>query len=110
MTALDPAVYRRAADVIRTGGLAKGVYRRGTTHCVVGALRVARQRDPQAGSFRSDVPWTTPLSEMLGLAVLPDNPFQTIRVVSQWNDAPERTPEEVVTLLEQVAEKLEADL
>jgi hypothetical protein len=108
VSTLDPAVYRRAADVIRQGGLAKRAYRSGSTHCTVGALRTARQLDALVGSPLADEPWTVPLAEMLGLPI-GDAPCHAGALITVWNDEEERTEQDVILLLEQAAEKLEAD-
>jgi hypothetical protein len=101
----DPAVYRKAADVIREGGLAKGVYGTdGGQHCLVGAMFQAKQDLHLRVTADAEARY---LAELLGL---PGRANEISHYgVAVWNDAPERRPEDVITLLEQAAEKLEAD-
>lgn len=113
MSDIDPAVYRKAADVIRKSGLEKNNYGDMNTdrvpHCTIGALRYATGQ-----------PWVSfsilgPLADLLGPQPCPcgnancgicEDPFSAI---TRWNDHPQRTPDDVLLLLEQAAEKLEAD-
>jgi hypothetical protein len=114
------ALYRGAARVIREGGLAKGTFTDGESHCTVGALDVAaikqglpsvRYRDPgQVLPHLADVLGYTPTVECSC-----GDPACTLRdaafvAITQWNDQPGTTERDVITLLEQAAEKLEADL
>lgn len=112
-TDIDPSVYRKAAAAIRTGGLEKNAYgpidSDRQPHCTVGALRHATGQ-----------PWVSfsilgPLADLLGPQPCPcghadcgicEDPFG---VITRWNDADGRTQDEVLLLLEQAAEKLEAD-
>jgi hypothetical protein len=97
MTTLDPAIYRRAAAIIRTDGLAKGHFKAHQGERValgtIGALRAA--------AARGDLYYTSPegqfLADLLG------------RNVVLWNDRPQTTADDVIALLERAAEKLEAD-
>jgi hypothetical protein len=109
MTTLDPAIYRKAAHVIREGGLTKGSYYRldldPVPHCTVGALQKATgQRELYNGA-----PEVQYLGHLLGLP--PDGGCgdNGLTRVTRWNDRPETTAEDVITLLEQAAEKLEAN-
>jgi hypothetical protein len=104
MTTLDPAIYRKAAHVIATGGLAKGTFSRPdlapVPHCTVGALMEATGRALDNHSTEVEF-----LDHLLGIA-----PCGIPASVTRWNDRPETTADDVITLLEQAAEKLEAEL
>lgn len=115
------ADFRRAAHIIRTGGLAKGTYVNGVgEHCTAGALRVThRGSTVHYDRPRMQAELIT-LSELLGRTIVPcycgkpdcctdEDGHTPLNVVAVWNDAGSRTTEDVVTLLEQAAEKLEAD-
>jgi hypothetical protein len=98
---------RAAADLIRKGGLAKGsFYRRpageDTSYCTVGAI--VETHGDYILSFM-DSPALVKVRELLGI-VDPAHPWIAI---ARWNDQPERTDKDVITLLEQAAEKLEAE-
>lgn len=99
MTDIDPAVYRKAAAVIRKGGLVKGAFSTGYGYCTLGAIGY-NHTAMQEGTARATV-----LADLIG-NVHQENPA---KVISAWNDAEERTPDDVITLLEQAAEKLEAN-
>jgi hypothetical protein len=109
MTTLDPAVYRRAAQVIREGGLAKGGFAvrqsdGGMAHCTVGALREA------TGQSLSNVsPEVRYLGHLLGLPDCGCGCGFTSISVARWNDRPDTTTEDVIALLTEAAEKLEAE-
>jgi hypothetical protein len=168
MTTLDPAIYRKAAHVIATGGLAKGTFSRPdlapVPHCTVGALMeatgerwtttarsraVSPPRSCTTARPRKSSTWATllgrssapkgrrltpcrctvgalqkatgqrelyngaPEVQYLGhlLGLPPDGGCgdNGLTRVTRWNDRPETTADDVITLLEQAAEKLEAN-
>lgn len=110
-TDIDPAVYRKAAQVIRTGGLTQGAFFTDDgKHCTVGALRTLTGSLPETYRFLpllADLiggPQPCPCGGTgCGTAL---DPYGN---VTRWNDHPQRTPDDVLLLLEQAAEKLEAD-
>lgn len=89
-----PEVLRGAAQMVRTGGLTKGMYQQGQAHCTIGALAAAAGRLTVAPELRL-------LTELLG------GPGG-VGVIA-WNDDPDRTASDVIELLELAAEKAEAD-
>jgi hypothetical protein len=112
MTTLDPAYYRKAADIIDTGGLAKGAYvchvLGRTEHCTVGALQEATGE----GLVNSS-PEVQYLGHLLGLPPGCDCDnlhCGDIVSVTRWNDQPQTTAADVIALLTEAAEKLEANL
>lgn len=100
MTA-DPAVFHQAAERILTGGHTKGTFKENGRYCIVGALLPGGVRRNLALYPRQEE--VQLLAELLGIPA-------TLRCIIQWNDARERTAEDVLTLLEQAAEKAEANL
>lgn len=108
-----PDVLRGGAAVIREDGLTKGtfakvldVHGQQTAHCTVGAL-MAAVGDHQL-DIRSVQPEIDLLVQMLGCPPLHNNSSSVVGIYS-WNDAARRTADDVTTLLEQAAEKAEAD-
>jgi hypothetical protein len=104
MTDIDPAVYRTAADRIRKGGLIKGDYSDGQgNYCTLGAVgwpgTTYIQSIARAELLADLIGYTPELYDLKGAPA----------IVTHWNDAEERTAEDVITLLEQAAEKLEAN-
>lgn len=101
----DAAIYRDAAQIIREGGLSKGCYGprtvRAVPHCTAGAVRAA------AGSaWMSEMPLLL-LADLLGRQG--DQAPRILNTIADWNDQPDRTAADVILLLEQAAEKAEAD-
>jgi hypothetical protein len=110
MTTLDPAIYRKAAQVIHEGGLAKGTYYRKdldpVPHCTVGALQKATgQRE-----LCNVSPEVRYLSHLLGPTPCDCDCGFTSISVTRWNDRPDTTADDVIALLTEAAEKLEAEL
>jgi hypothetical protein len=99
----NPATFRAAAQLIRDKGLAKGTF--GVTpdspHCTVGALRTV---NPGVSYWVDDNEDLRVLGGLLGL-----NGEFLWADIALWNDREETTEQDVITLLEQAAEKLEAD-
>jgi hypothetical protein len=97
-TKARPEVLRKAAQVLREGGWVQGALQtsRGQ-HCTLGALWEALY----GGSVQPEV---NLLSELIG-----DTDSSEWEVLIDWNDYDGRTEADVLTLLEQAAEKLEAD-
>jgi hypothetical protein len=107
VTTHDPAVYRKAADDIRKKGLKKGSFTGlDGSHCTMGALMHVTD-NPHLLDL--DDPYIITLSDMIGFD--PDNVEKLARTqfIAVWNDKRERTVWDVVGLLEQAAEKAEAD-
>lgn len=95
-TDLNPEVFRTAAQVIRTGGLAKGVYVSATgAHCTIGALTAVTPGFSHMHSYGDAI------AELLGVG--------NWNGVIAWNDQPERTADEVAGVFDQAAEKAEAN-
>ncbi len=90
MTAAEVA--RKAADLLKRDGWCQGRFRDGRRRCLVAALDdVSHGADIESAVVRFAV------KEHTGE-----------RWFSDWNDAPERTADEVIALLRQVATELEA--
>ncbi len=101
MSSTEGWPYRRAAEIIRTGGLAKGEYETfDGEHCTIGALREASGESELIEGKLLD-----PVADLIGRKPA-ETTFTTITI---WNDVDGRTVEDVVALLEQVAEKVEAN-
>lgn len=99
----------KAADLIDERGLAKGWYcGPGGTLCARGAIYAAAGYEPEPDG--SDHDWIAGLlrhDEVMRAEVLIDQVIGY--VVSQWNDAPERTAAEVATALRGAAEAARAE-
>lgn len=105
MIAPDPADYRAAANLIRAGGLAKRTYRNPETggHCTIGALAEVTGKDTSSVMSSGLL---DPLCQLLGAS----DPRHSILFtrITNWNDLDNTTEDDVILLLEQAAEKLEA--
>jgi hypothetical protein len=101
----SPEVLRKAAQVLREGGWVQGIVEtpRGQ-HCTLGALRKALHYPRSDHLLQPEVDL---LSELIGGAA-PSGVWWW-EAVSDWNDAVGRTAADAITLLEQAAEKAEAD-
>jgi hypothetical protein len=86
----------KAADLIETGGLNKGWYcGNDGSHCIMGAIiEQTRDTDYRVGDILSAIRWGA------GLGASPDTNFMD---VVHWNDAPERTKEDVAAALRKAA-------
>lgn len=84
----------KAADLIETRGLCKGVYIDGDAHCIFGALR----RAAGLGFERKDIGTTTPALQEADKRLT-----SILGPVPPWNDVDARTKEEVVAKLRVVA-------
>ena len=94
---MSPAeVLRKAADVIRERGHCKGHYERHGSVCIFGALNVI-----ETGNALEPPPDITESERWLRKALGGDS-------VTLFNDAPERTAEEVIAALEKAAALAEA--
>ena len=82
-----------AARLVREQGHCKGRYKHGTSHCAVGAIRAASGLRAYMPTAHSPVAWRARqrLVQRVGAAIV------------DWNDAPERTAEEVAQALEAAA-------
>lgn len=97
----------RAAALIRTKGLAKGVIKDSMGgYCLYGALGEVTGITEQ-GCLYPEYPLVREAGRrMLNLSNAPRMRGGTITsVLTKWNDAPERTAEEVAVALEQAAVK-----
>lgn len=98
-------LYRKAAEEVRTRGLAKGAYEQGGKVCTVGALSVAATGDA-LGVTAYDDEILTPVARHLGWrgGDPVDGPFQAI---TDWNDTRAADAEDVARVLETVANVLD---
>lgn len=89
---------RDAAEVIRRKGLCKIGYsdRDAGTVCVLGAIRIAAHGDLGNDSALSDRAWPALYRKLFGRE--PDSRYRRYDI-GAWNDAPERTAEEVIAAL-----------
>jgi hypothetical protein len=98
-------VYRETAKLLRKRGWMQGApHNAAGNRCLVYAVECILMQLGQGGLGSTMQNVASPLMETLGLA--PSIYWDTLL---DWNDAPGRTFDEVITLLEQTAEKLEAD-
>jgi hypothetical protein len=103
-----PLIYRRAAQIIDGRGHSKGkVEQPDGSVCAVGALRIAGGYDVH--NQLGELPYLAAkfLSARLWVAIGDTDPIERI---AEWNDAPERTVQEVRAALLAAAEAVEADL
>lgn len=110
MTA-DPALLRKAADIIHEGGLSKGLFSTDDgRHCTVGALLEAAYGETVWEEGRPDTsnPIVYEGAQALAQVVAPGN-LATLLPIYNWNDALERTAEDVIDAFEQAAQQLEAN-
>lgn len=105
MRAARPAVLRRAAEIITTGGLNKGWFRVGRRHCVVGALMAACGASAGIEALSGVAGEMRLLAELLGSDDVEANHL----AIYCWNDRPDTTAADVVELLDTAAEKAEAN-
>lgn len=99
-------IYRDAASVIRTRGLAKETFRRpyGGAVCSIGALAEALDEDDYV-KVAHDYEITGPLARTIGWHPGRADEEPTMTIYS-WNDKPERTEEQVVAAFEETADRL----
>jgi hypothetical protein len=98
-------VYRETAKLLRKKGWMQGApYNGAGNQCLVYTVDCILRRLGQGGLEGTMLDVASPLMEALGLA-----PSAYWATLLDWNDEPGRTADEVITLLEQTAEKLEAD-
>jgi hypothetical protein len=97
-------IFSKAADVLIEGGHCKSKLEAGTAHCGIGALLVAEYGTVFPGGHE----WARP-----------DTAFGKARGLLKdlyphgfvdWNNAPERTGEDVVRLFKELAAKMDADI
>lgn len=99
------AIVLKAADLIEEGGLSKGWFSDGTKRCLLGALADAAdaeypKRYPQDFKVLKAIPairWAA------GLGVHVGDQEKYVQDLIRWNDADERTKEDVVTCLRKAA-------
>ena len=107
-------VFRRAAEVIRSNGHYTGDYfssaaalflpKSESPVCTIGALRIATVGSPETGNELTDRAVAF-LSPRIASNIVDDDPVER---VAGWNDAPERTQDEVVEALLAAAEAVAA--
>lgn len=110
----------KAAEVLRVGGHIKGIaYNQAGAHCALGALAKAMDQDNICTVPVMDV--SAIIARAAGITPCPVTkyPVNVVAVVTdvmrlrdgivQWNDAPERTAEEVICMFEQAAANLKED-
>ncbi|MFE5334157.1 hypothetical protein ACFRCG_47965 [Embleya sp. NPDC056575] len=109
-----PAVYRRAAEIIRENGWVQGwVYDpqqalppERCRVCLLGAVDLASGEDPGEPwiSREDELRDLGPIVAVLGLTSRLDRQHtRPTQVIGPWNDAPERTVEQVLDVLEWAA-------
>lgn len=108
MTA-DPALLRKAAQIIRDGGLSKGLFHTGDgKHCSVGALlEAAHGEGAWKHPVNPDDPAVAQEIRALGEVVVPGGINTMWIPIYNWNDDLHRTPEDVINAFEQAAQQLE---
>ncbi len=94
MTAAEVA--RKAADLLERDGWCQGLFRDGTRRCLSAAITAAV----------ADV--SAPRRDIADEVVRDALRRHTGMTSTRWNDAPERTGDDVIALLRQVANELEA--
>ena len=103
---LTREVWFKAAGIIAEGGLCKGVYHCGYEHCTIGAIFKALGHRPEDDAWRITesihVKAATAFRAFSGEA-LENNDSEA---VPRWNDAEERTQEDVVRVLRKIGEAL----
>jgi hypothetical protein len=98
-------VYRETAKLLRKRGWTQGVpHNAAGNRCLVYAVDCVLMQLGQGGVDGTMQNVASPLMEALGLA-----PSVYWATLVDWNDEPGRTFDEVITLLEQTAEKLETN-
>jgi hypothetical protein len=106
----DPALLRKAAEIIRDGGLSKGLFRTDDgRHCAVGALmEAAHGEEVWKGGPNANDPVVTPAIQTLAEVVIPGGVGAVWLPIYNWNDDLHRTADQVVSAFEQAAQKAEA--
>jgi hypothetical protein len=84
-----------AADLIETGGHTKYQYRSGGSYCAIGALAHVNRVDCWGLQFN--------ISKVKGALELEHHVKSSF--IAEWNDAPERTPAEVMGAMRECALK-----
>ncbi|GGR51529.1 DUF6197 family protein [Streptomyces roseolus] len=88
-------IFAKAAEVLMEKGHHKGDMRNGKgAVCAIGALCDA------AGNSEQAVTLADQAAEYLGMARFPSG---TLHALARWNDAPERTAEDVILLFKELA-------
>jgi hypothetical protein len=103
-----PDILRKAANVVRKGWVQGELEDPMGRHCALGALRTVSDVELYTMPLPQDPVFAevTLLADLIG-----PNPHTTDAhsTLTDWNDEPGRTADDVITLLEQAAEKAEAD-
>lgn len=114
MTAQVAADLRAAAEVLKRDGWTQGAYHSDDgCHCALGAIaRVISARSDRPNPDRWK-PWADSSVRLrldaLALANHLGDPVFPRLAVTDWNDAPGRTADEVIAALEAAADAAEAD-
>lgn len=116
----DPGIFRSAADVIRENGLNKGEFSARFRHtdsplacCTAGALQLIASGVPDLASKEADAAMLWLLEKALPDVsmdtAIHDQPGGLAEPIALWNDAPERTADEVIAAFERAAVAAEAE-
>lgn len=104
----EAMVLREAAAILERDGWVQGVmHLEGKGHCTLGAIHEAMGQPELVDisrAVRSKDWWTPARYELLALDMRLSARIGTDAKVSAWNDAPERTLEEVLALLHAAAD------
>ncbi len=101
-------ILREAADIIEEIGHPKGVYRKVSTGgvCAVGAMKIAISKNAvEPIADRNDARLLNKAKRTVALYVEPES-----KRIFKWNDAKERTAEEVVDTLRTIAALRDIDV
>jgi hypothetical protein len=100
---ITPRQYRKAATLVRQRGKATGCFIDAENRvCTAGALQhLYLTTEDEHEALRQ-------VAAMLGWAYEQSGPT-ALGTITNWNDRPDTTTEDVALLLEQAAEKLEAE-
>lgn len=93
------ALYRRAAEEVHTRGLSRGIFEQDGKVCTIGALSIAAT-GYSFGDTVYDNEILAPVARQLGWSWGGDPLTSPFQAVADWNDAPDRTAEQVADLLE----------
>lgn len=105
MSAQVAADLRAAAEVLRRDGWTQGIFTSEATgcHCAAGALGWAVAENLEDAVFSER--WSTAMGALCRSLGISPWPLAAYR----WNDAPDRTADEVIAALEAAADAAEAD-
>jgi hypothetical protein len=101
---ITPRQYRKAAALVRQRGKATGCFIDAENRvCAAGALQhLYLTTEDEKEALRQ-------VAAMLGWVTYGTSGLTALGTITAWNDRPDTTTEDVAQLLEQAAEKLEAE-